>query len=228
MELGSAETDQLGSPWATNDELGSDVSDDLRERVKRELEPGERPLWASKADPPSAPLGAKFFVGLAAVPALILLALACYANGMGHLGPPARANEPAPIFMGIVASTLASALASGLFVNWTNRRVEKRRMAKTCYAVTDQRAILWIPDTKTVAVRVISVHRGEFQKVVRAELPGGSGDLEISPEHYVGHLPWHPFSFRNVPDVRRVEQIVRKNLITNLRAEKRSEQQELA
>jgi hypothetical protein len=90
-------------------------------------------------------------------------------------------------------------------------------------AETDQ----WIPDTKTDAVRVISVHRGEFEKVVRAELPDGSGDLEISLEHYVGHMRWLPFGFRNVPDVRRVEQIVRKNLITNERAEKRSEQQEL-
>src|SRR5262249_28710721 len=156
-----------------------------------ELEPGERPLWASAAHFRPASLGAREVGGWAGVPVLVVVAILCFANGMGHFGPLLRANDAAPIFIGIVSSMLAFALAAGAFANGTNRRVERRRMANTCYAVTDQRAILWVADPKTDAVRVISIHRGDISYVVRAELPDGSGDLEISPLRYVGHVPWH-------------------------------------
>jgi hypothetical protein len=163
---------------------------------------------------PATPLGAKFFAGWAAVPILIAGTVAGFANGLGYFGPLPRANEAAPIMGGVALFTIAGALAVLLSGHWINRRVEMRRMSKTCYAVTDRRAILWVPDTKTEAVRVLSVFRGEIESVVRAELPDGSGNLEISVSHYVGYSPWHPFGFRHVPDVRRVEQIVRNNLVT--------------
>jgi hypothetical protein len=198
----------------------SGIDDDLRARVKAELEPGERPLWASMAYPQVAPLGAKFFLGALAAPLLVVLALCAFANGLGHLGPLPRANDAAPIVLGIVAFTFALMLTVGLCIHATNRWAETRRMSKTCYAVTDRRAILWVPDPKSGAVRVISVLRGQIDGVVRAELPDGSGDLEMTCDQYLGHCSWYPFGFRHVPNVRRVEQIVRSNLMTNERAKK--------
>jgi hypothetical protein len=210
-------------PAPDDSALWSGLDDDLRARVKAELEPGERPLWASMAYLKATPLGPKFFLGSMAAPALIVLAYCAIANGLGHLGPPPRANDAAPIVLGIVAFMFALMLAAGLSIRATNGWAERRRMSKTCYAVTDRRAILWIPDPKTGAVRVISVLRGQIDGVVRAELPDGSGDLEIACDQYLGHCPWYPFGFRNVPDVRRVEQIVRTNLIVDGWPKKRRE-----
>jgi hypothetical protein len=224
MAPDSGET-QSPLAWSPNDEVGSDVSDGLRARVKRELEPGERLLWSSKAYPQPAPLGAKFSLGLVALPVLILVALAFYANGMGHLGPLPRANDAAPILMGIVASTVGCALAAGLFTSWTNRGTEARRMANTSYAVTDRRAILWIPDGKTAAVRVTSVHRGGIERVVRVELPDGSGNIEMATGRTMGFSAWYPFGFRHIPDVRLVEQIIRRNLLTNEQSQTRSQKE---
>jgi hypothetical protein len=200
-------------PWPSDDGLGSEVSHDLRARVKRELEPGERLLWVAMSRPRPIPLGAKFFWGCAAVPLLITLAAAACANGFGHFGAPPRGNDAGPVMIGIVLTTLTIMLAAWLSITWFSRPAELRRMSQTRYAVTDRRAILWVPDAKTDAVRVISVQRGEIESVVRVELPDGSGDLEMWTSGYVGPFPWHPFGFRNVPDVRRVELIVRNNLV---------------
>src|SRR5262249_30730095 len=144
-----------------------------------------------------------------------------FANGFGYLGSPPPHNEAAPVMIGIVAFTAALMLAASLSITWVSRPAEARRISQTCYAVTDRRAILWVPDAKTEAVRVISVRRGDIEGAVRAELPDGSGDLEMSTTRYVGHVPWHPFGFRYVPDVRRVELIVRNNLVTSDRSKER-------
>jgi hypothetical protein len=223
MELDSTQPGELEIQWPAEDGFGFEVPDDLRARVKRELEPGERLLWAAASRPRPTPLGSKFFLGCAAVPALFAIATLGFANGFRLLGSPPPNNEGAPVMVGIVALTAALMLSTGLCITWANRPAAARRMAQTCYAVTDRRAILWVPDVKTDAVRVISVHRGDIEGVVRAELPDGSGDLEIASAHYVGHVPWHPFGFRNVPDVRRVELIVRNNLVTNHRSKERRE-----
>jgi len=46
------QTDSFRS--ASDDELVGDLANDLRARVKSELEPGERLLWAARSVPPRA------------------------------------------------------------------------------------------------------------------------------------------------------------------------------
>jgi hypothetical protein len=225
MGLDSDQPGNVDMPWPSDDGLGSEVSQDLRARVKRELEPGERLLWATMSRPRPIPLGAKFFLGCAAFPVFIIVAAAAFANGFGHLGAPPRANEAAPVMLGMIMVTFAIMLTAGLSITWFSRPADARRISQTCYAVTDRRAILWVPDAKTDAVRIISVRRGEIESVIRAERPDGSGDLEMWTRGYVGHFPWHPFGFRNVPDVRRVELIVRNNLVTHDSSKKRPDRE---
>ena len=53
MTLGRRGTDDF-SRRRSDDDFDDGLSDDLRARVKGELEPGERLLWAARSDPRSS------------------------------------------------------------------------------------------------------------------------------------------------------------------------------
>jgi hypothetical protein len=70
------------------------------------------------------------------------------------------------------------------------------------------------PDGK--ATRIQALARGRFRNLSRVESPDGSGHLEFSGtqgDHSFDYF--NPFKFAHVREVRRVEQIVRSNLITS-------------
>jgi len=104
----------------------------------------------------------------------------------------------------------------GTIAHGIGARLMQRRQAEVCYAVTDRRAIFWNPEPRSDGVRVMSVRRGEIQRVVRVERPDGSGHLEFSPSAHVPYYPY-PNGFQHIPEVRRVEYIVRNNLIRDER-----------
>jgi hypothetical protein len=118
--------------FAATEEFGGDLTEELRARVKRELEPGERLLWA-----------------------------AC------SLAPPFRIG----------------------------------------------RGFL-----KGDAIRVQTVARGQVGNLIRVERPDGSGTLEFAGTRGPVDFDYsNRFQFERVPEVRRVEQIVRNNLVTSER-----------
>jgi hypothetical protein len=81
----------------------------------------------------------------------------------------------------------------------------RHRLVNTCYAITDRRVIMWTPEPRGDAVGVQALGRGQIKSLVRIERPDGSGHLEF----------YGRFKFTYVPEVRRVEQIVRSNLMTS-------------
>ena len=182
-------------------ELEDRLSDDLRARVKRELEPGERLLWAARCDPPVEPRGMGYYV-------LCTITLCLLGLGLFLIVPArvtARWNDGSKMVIGLAFLGIACLFLMGLVTGWIGRRTERRRLVNTCYGITDRRVIMWAPESKGDAVRVQAVGRGQVKNLVRIERPDGSGHLEF----------YGRFKFTHVPEVRRVEQIVRSNLLTS-------------
>jgi len=190
------------------DDISDGPADELRALVKGELDPGERLLWAARSDPPFEPIGAGFYVCTA-------IALLCLGVGVALVAP--RGNrqfvDDGSITAGLVFLGIGGLFVIGLIAAWNNRRTERRRFSSVCNAITERRAIIWTPEPKGGAIRVQTVARGQVKNLVRIERPDGSGSLEFSGEWDSINFEWHPFGFKHIPEVRRVEQIIRTTLI---------------
>jgi hypothetical protein len=196
---------------ADTNELDDGLSNDLRALVKSELEPGERLLWAARCDPPAESHGVGFYMVCGITLCLLGLGLLLITT------PPfmRRWNDGTAGIGGLSFLGLAGVFLIGLTGAWNTRSTARRRMIRTCYAVTDRRAITWAPEPKGDAVRVETLARGEVRKLVRIERPDGSGTLQLAgtgPDIEFGFYDY--FSFAHISQVRRVEQIVRSNLVT--------------
>ena len=108
---------------------------------------------------------------------------------------------------------LGSVLALGLFGIRMSRHAERSRQTRVCYALTDRRAIIWVPEAKSDATRVYNIAPGKLAGLVRIERPDGTGDLVFSMGEQSPDFHWYPFGFRGVAEVRRVDQIIRNHLL---------------
>jgi len=197
-------------------EFNDDMDTDLRAILKGELEPGERLLWAGRSDPVAKRLGLEFYLFSASAMILLVLGLmgiASYLNAERH-----HHSDEHSIGVGLLFVGVACVIVIGLNANWYQRRYEFRRRSNILYAVTDRRAIVWTPEPKGNAIRIKTVQRGQIKNVERVQRPDGSGSLffsigqgDVSP---VYDFDWHAFGFKDIHDVRRVEQIVRNNLVS--------------
>jgi hypothetical protein len=188
-----------------------DLSDELRARVKSELEPGERLLWAARACPPPARVGMGYFVAGAAAFALLSFGVLAIANSLGDFR--ARVNHESALPWGIALCVFGCLTVIAMIASGISGWVEQHRMSNACYAVTDRRAISWVPEPKTDAVRILCLRPGQIEGVVRVERPDGSGSLEMSYSKDSGPYHWPIYKFEHIAQVRRVEQIVRNNLM---------------
>jgi hypothetical protein len=198
---------------AAGNELDGALTEDLRARVKEELEPGERLLWASLSQPPSTRLSMGFLLLSATTLILLFFGAMAIANSLDHFG--SRADDGSAMPLGIFLCTIGCLFLMILIASWNNRRIERRDRRKVGYVVTDRRAVVWVPDSKTDATRVYTVSRGQIRNLVRVERANGSGDLEFYGDREGVDYNWYPFAFKYVPEVRRVEQIVRNNLMSS-------------
>jgi hypothetical protein len=193
------------------EEIDGEFSDAIRSRVKSELHPGERLLWASKSLPRVASPG----VGTI-ITSLLALGLFTYAvasvsllvqNPSGPIGP--------FITFGVISGFVCLCLVLGLFGSWHQRRTERMKAAETFYALTDHRAIIWRPSYKKGAVEIHTMPRGKVVNVHRIEYADGHGDVIFSHQR-VGQDDfgeWRPIGFEGVVEVRRVEELVRRTLL---------------
>jgi hypothetical protein len=197
-------------------ELNDGIDTDVRAILKGELEPGERLLWAGRSNPVAERIGLGFI--LFSATALILLVLGVIGIA-AYLDAQRRHHlDESSIGVGLLFLGIAGVIVIGLIANWAGRRTEFRRKANILYAVTDRRAIVWTPERKGDAIRIKTVESGQITAVERVQRPDGSGNLffstgrgRFSPEQ---DFEWHDFGFIDIHDVRRVEQIVRNNLIS--------------
>lgn len=208
MSASSADPHLLHDPGL--DDLANELGDDLRSRVKSELEPGERLLWAGRSWPEPARFGAAQVAWMG----IGLFMLCSGFTGILYdlLRLRTRSTDGSAAGVGIVVLVLG-VIALGVNMGlWMSQRATARRESRTVYAVTDRRTITWTPEPNGDAIRVRSVTSGKLRHVERVERPDGSGTLDFHLK--TDHNSWLSInSFKNVQDVRRVEQIVRKNLI---------------
>jgi hypothetical protein len=212
MPGGASNTGDGFSP-ASEDDFGHGLGEDLRARAKSELEPGERLLWAARSSPPPQSVGIGHVVAGGIALVLVVAGLAIIVLEINRSRVPFNRESPLPL--GIAIGAIGAVIAIAVIGSWISSGQERRRRERFCYAITDRRAIAWVPEPNGDAVRIHSLPRGNLNDVIRIERPDGSGSLEFVPRkdcnHYFGHTDW----IKDVPDVRRVEQIVRNYLIPN-------------
>lgn len=197
------------------DEVAAELEADLRGRVKSELDPDERLLWVGR--PVRLPTRSGcFWYGVAVV--VIALAVVLFAL-LGTAGIAPRERDMVQS-AGVGALIVALLTAAGTTSGWLARRKATSEFAQRLYALTNRRAIVWLPARPRGAVRVVSIPRGKVRTVHRIEFPDGSGDvifttpgMAVETEMTLDTPYVVPAGFHGVADVRRVEEQVRRVLI---------------
>lgn len=196
---------------AIGDELGDGLGETLRARVKAELEPGERLLWASRSAPPPAPMSVAFFIWGAIALLVFFFGTVALLAGVQRTR---WIDDNSPTLPGVLMDTVSGIIIICLIGHLVSKRIERRGQAEVCYAITDRRAIAWIPEPQGAGIRVKSLSRGRIKDLARVERPDGSGTLEFRLP--AGEIdPFDREMFNDIPEVRRVEQIVRHHLIAS-------------
>jgi hypothetical protein len=189
--------------------VDGELRGDDHARVKAELDADERLLWLGRPTPLSAPLG-RGTATIATIDAVAwIIGIACVASSVSggwRLDNAMAAAAPA-LFIG-------GFLSVALLLFFLCRRSERTRLRGTLYALTDRRAIIWRPSGRTGGVEVHSVARGGVKRVHRVEYPDGSGDV-IFQQPTEGEVHWPPTGFEKVPEVVRVERLVREALLSD-------------
>jgi hypothetical protein len=178
--------------------------------VQLELAPGERLVWAGRAHPRQS-LGRQmlgvYFAAL--VPAIVVLGFAV-AQLKGLLGT--RPDMDIFGFMGVLVGVvwLLFGGASAIYL-----LVVHRRTRRTCYALTDRRAIVWRPAPEAGGLEVRSFWPADFNTLFRVDYGDGSGDLIFHEITVVVGLKPQPVrqGFMGILNVRHVEALFRKTLL---------------
>jgi hypothetical protein len=181
-------------------------------RIKPELAPGERLIWAGQARPSRELSGQSYatiyVLGFAAVAVFGVAAL------FGVFGSHFRAIETTLATVGVGSGIISFLIGLGLIANMLDKRSERRLLKGTLYALTDARAITWSPTGGALTVQ--SIPRGSVKSLHRMEYADGSGSVIFDNPASVqsGVVS----GFREIPDARRVEALVRLYLIGDDRA----------
>jgi hypothetical protein len=198
-------------------DLSNGLNDELRARVKGELDPGERLLWAGWSFPPPAHAGVATFV----VGAVALVLLGIGIIGFAHTMSRTRARpEEGSMLIGYLGCIVGSFMAVGLIGGTYGRHRARRRETNVSYAVTDRRILMWKPEEYSDGIRIDTLQGPQIQGISRIQRPDGSGDLESYGVQLLEGSHWNypgP-AFKHIPEVRRVEQIIRNNLMRDEKA----------
>jgi hypothetical protein len=207
----------MDDPAWSESTFDEEFDEDLRDRIKVELDPGERVLWAGRPQPKKVPIeGGAIFLALLDL-VLILVAAACFIRAFRS---PLTDNS-GPIFFGVLALIFAFFTSLGLISGAKRRRRDRENRQRTCYALTDRRVIIWQagghlystwqPGGQSAAIQVVSHERAVIKSIHRLEYPDGSGDVVICRSEVEN--AWLPGNIEGVADVRRVERLFRDVLL---------------
>lgn len=188
--------------------LGPDaLPEEWLARIKPELAPGERLIWAGQAKRPRGPSGRTAATLWAS--AFAAIGAFGFAGLFGMLGPQLREASGLMALMGVGASSISFLTVVGLVSHVLATGVNYSPLRASLYVLTDARAIAWTPFGGGVTVQ--STRRGAVKSLHRVEYADGSGNVVFDnlPPSPVGL----PAGFHNVPDARRVEALARLHLI---------------
>jgi len=182
--------------------------DEGRGGLKAALSPGELLLWSARPGLPR-------FRKIPLIPALFVTIMTAL-SGVSLAGMLGLLESPMvnPVVL-LIALCLAPAVLGGFIVFDLVRRSigwagSRWRLARTIYAVTDQRAIIAHAGSTAGDLQLFSFLPGMIDGTSRFEYPDGSGDVYFEG---LGRLARGPVGFFGVRAVRRVERLVRETLI---------------
>jgi len=187
-----------------------DIPDDLLARIKPELRPGERLVWAGR--PVRVPPISRSSLAWATGCLGVSYSLAAFFLAL-FFGVAATWIEPLDVFkvFGTICAAIAGFVTIVCSVTGINDLDERRRVIREVYALTDRRAMIWAPGETRKAVQFFSHDRGHFDRVHREERPDGSGSLTFSNSR--NRFNPGPKRFREIADVKRVEALARQYVI---------------
>lgn len=188
-----------------------DASDELRESIKPELEPGERLLWASRPGPRALKKSQGGYLGIVVwAIGMLILCVICLTGGLFG-GRRFETLSGILLFFGVCCGVVSFLIVIGILSTLASGRPIRSSLTNQVYAISDQRVIWKTTDPKTQAVTINSFHRGTIkpEHLHRIQYPDGSGDVLF-------HESFHqPTGFLDVADVRRVEGLIRRFLIAS-------------
>jgi hypothetical protein len=194
--------------WDDSDEPGDRLDEGIFGRIKAELDPTEFLLWADR--PLSPPL-----LRIPLVPALFISALAglsgfSLAALFGLVGEAWLDPRTLALALGLGPCVLGSMICAHLVSLMFRRWLQRRRLARMIYAVTDHRAIVARIEVSSGELESCSLRPADIIDTRRFENPDGSGDL-----FFIGHgfEHWLPIGFLEVRQVGLVEALVRDALL---------------
>lgn len=186
-----------------------DLSDDAHARIKAELRPDERLIWAAESGQAArAPNSGclvpfAFMAPLSWIVGIVGLSIGVQPDVRG--GVAAVAGVAGIIFGFLFTFGLVSA-------GWEASR--QRGRMRSLYALTNSRAIFWEPEVNGRGVTISQLPHREILRVWRVEHPNGLGDVvfrvkvsgPLTPE-FDGHCQ----GFCGISEARRVEELVRQH-----------------
>jgi hypothetical protein len=208
------QADHRGEPVVMQDDGldQNELTEAMQARLREELAPGERVVWAARPLPGALGPGC----GIKTVAILGVVPAAAGAGLLLWAVERRQADERVAFGAGL----LVMGLILLALMAWANR-VARRAREGTFYVLTDRRAITWVPELgNQVAVR--SYYPRDLSGMHRKEDPDGGGSVilaEISMAGQQGVPALQPRGFLGIGRVREVEQLVKDTLLAPRQAD---------
>lgn len=148
--------------------LPFELSDEDCARIKSELAPDERLLWASRGRPRGLPFRGPYL--LATIVGVILF-------GLGI--PASERKLPVGESFGILLLVVGALVLIGTLVSWVGEAIRLLNLQRKIYALTDRRLVIWKPSFPPGSLKLSALHRGDYLKIERLLLPDGTEDLSF-------------------------------------------------
>ena len=203
--------------WPNPATILDDLPDDLRARIKGELAPGERLLWASRAVPRAWEKGMNYPAMLLFAGGFAALSATCMGAFFGPFAARLRGVEGLLFLVGLAAGFVAFCILATIVATIGSLVLEiPQASAGRGQGVCPHRS----PRHRLGTVGRL---RGDRGRVVSASQVGPGPPRRVSrrlgrrrgrrPEGAQGEESWDTLKFEGIPDVRRVEALVRATLI---------------
>jgi len=190
------------------DEFDGEYDDEARRDVGGELSPDEALLWAGR---PRLPRVRK----VRAMPLLYVLALTSLSGVslsamLGIFERPVLEPWLMIAALGLAPVAIGGMIVMDLLLRSLRWLIRRRRLARTFYAVTDQRAIIGRLGAAGGASSLFSIPAGLIDGTTRYELADGSGDVYFEGLDAIADKP---VGFVEIRSVRLVDELIRQTLV---------------
>lgn len=190
------------------DEFDGEYDDEARRDVGDELSADETLLWTGRPRLPRVrkvrPMPLLYVLVLTSLSGVSLSAM------LGIFERPVLKPWVMIVALGLAPVALGGLIVMDLMLRSLQWLVRRRRLARTFYAITDQRAIIGLLGAAGGGSRLLSVPAGLIDGTTRYELADGSGDVYFEG---LGAIADKPIGFVAIPSVRWVDELIRQTLV---------------